>query len=163
MEAWTQDSFSEVGLPTEWPQDNISISSQFVVRGLHIQRRNPQGKLVHCIQGAILDMCLDLRRDSPTFLGTHMERLEPGRSLYCPPGTAHGFLALEDRSIVYYKCSTLYDRETDGGVDFLDPDLDSHWPRTWNQMYSLIRSDKDKGLPSVREWLADRRGVYEQR
>lgn len=151
VEGWNAATFKEVGLPLDWPQDNISISHKNVIRGLHIQRKNPQGKLVRCSSGAILDLCLDLRKDSPTFMEWHAQRLEGGTALYCPPGTAHGFLALEDRSIVYYKCTTLYDRESDGGVNWMDPELDIHW---WRTIDNPIMSDKDKNLPGVREWLA---------
>lgn len=158
VEGWNRDAFKEVGLPLEWPQDNISISYQSVIRGMHIQRKNPQGKLVRCAEGAIIDVCLDLRPDSPSFLKWYATRLEGGRALYCPPGTAHGFLALEARNVVYYKCTTLYDRETDGGIDCMDSELDIQWFKTI--IGRPIMSEKDRKLPSLREWLADPRGVY---
>lgn len=156
VEGWNADTFREVGLPLHWPQDNISTSYQNVVRGLHIQRFNPQGKLVRCAEGAIIDVCLDLRPDSPSFKKWHIERLEAGRALYLPPGTAHGFLALAPRNVVYYKCTTLYDRETDGGINVLS----GNWVLDMKLPPELIMSDKDKNLPSMEQWLADPRGTY---
>lgn len=157
FEAWSLRDFAEVGLTTNWPQDNQSGSKRGVLRGLHIQRRNPQGKLVRCSRGALYDVCLDLRKDSPSFLQWHTELLtaESGRALYCPPGTAHGFVALEPDSVVYYKCTSLYDAETDGGVNALSTNI--RWP---DLPGGVIMSEKDKALPTVEEWLADPRGVF---
>lgn len=151
VETWNARDFAEVGLPLEWPQDNVSSSKKDVLRGLHIQRTNPQGKLVRCTNGAILDLCLDLRTESPTFLKWHMERLEAGRALYLPPGTAHGFLALVEQSVVYYKCTTLYDRESDGGVNVWDEEIGLPHEFT---LWTSIMSDKDRNLPNMRDWLA---------
>lgn len=161
VESWNRDDFLKADLPVHWAQDNVSTSHAGVVRGLHIQRRNPQGKLVRCLSGAVLDLCLDLRQDSPSFLKWHMQRLEDGTAMYLPPGTAHGFLALEPNSVVYYKCTTLYDRESDGGVNWRDPELDIHW---WASATDdrPIMSEKDRKLPGVRAWLDDPRGVYGQ-
>lgn len=153
MEAWNQMDFGgHPALPTQWPQDNFSVSKQNVLRGLHIQRKDPQGKLVSCFQGAVLDIVLDLRLDSPSFKKWIVERLELGRSLYVPPGCAHGFLALEHDSIVYYKCTTLYDKASDGGVNVLDPKLGIHWLNQYKGKF--IMSQKDERLPSVDDWLA---------
>lgn len=161
VEVWNRKDiagvFSEAGLPVEWAQDNISSSHKNVVRGLHIQRRRPQGKLVRCVEGAVLDLCLDLRRDSPTFLKWHMERLEGGKALYLPPGCAHGFLALEQPSVVYYKCTTLYDKDSDGGVHWESLGKEFHWWRVSAE--PIIMSAKDSMLPTIEQWLADPRGL----
>jgi dTDP-4-dehydrorhamnose 3,5-epimerase len=160
METWNRRDFIDAGLPINWPQDNISTSHKNVLRGLHIQRSNCQGKLVRCVQGSIFDVCLDLRRDSPSFLCWHGEVLTGGKALYCPPGTAHAFLALEPESIVYYKCSTLYDKASDGGICPLDPLLKIEWPSSEDLIVSL----KDQNLPTLEQWLADPRGIdYERR
>ncbi len=153
-ETFNRKDFLNAKLPVEWPQDNISNSEAFVLRGLHIQRNNPQGKLVRCVKGTIYDVCLDLRPDSPTFLKYHMQMLHGGGSMYCPPGTAHGFLAMVPRTIVYYKCTSIYDVESDGGVNPLDPELKIPWPCT-----SPVLSEKDRHLPTLREWLEDQRGL----
>lgn len=155
MESFNRKDFLELGLPTEWPQDNQSGSKCDVVRGMHIQRRNPQGKLVRCVLGAVVDFCLDLRKDSPTFLRYHSEYLTGGKSMYCPPGTAHGFLALATENIIYYKCTTLYDKETDGGVSF------------YSFGYKLltdpiIMSEKDMKMPTMTDWLKDPRGTWNE-
>jgi dTDP-4-dehydrorhamnose 3,5-epimerase len=155
FECWNRQQFIAAELPIEWPQDNFSVSHIGVMRGLHIQRTNPQGKLVRCFRGSVLDICLDLRAESPTFLKWHCEILRGGKALYLPPGTAHGFLAQEPESIVYYKCTTLYDGASDGGVNWADKSLDLHLLVTDLR----IRSEKDKGLPSIAEWCADPRGL----
>lgn len=157
LETFKEKDFHKIGLPTYWPQDNQSGSKQDVLRGLHIQRRNPQGKLVRCTHGAVYDVCLDLRKESPTFLRWHGEILTGGKSMYCPPGTAHGFLALEPDSVVYYKCTSLHDPETDGGLQALDHELGIKWPLPPN---GLIMSQKDKELPSLKQWLEDPRGLW---
>lgn len=154
-ETFNRADFHEVGLPTEWPQDNVSNSSQWVLRGLHIQRKNSQGKLVRCVKGSVWDVCVDVRKDSPTFGLWHGQMLNGGDVLYCPPGTAHGFLAMVPRSIVYYKCTSIYDRESDGGINPYDPDLRISWPTD----SPVIMSDKDKGLPTLKQWLDDPRGL----
>lgn len=155
FESYKERDFAEVGLPIHWPQDNQSMSRHGVLRGLHIQRRNPQGKFVRCVRGALWDVCLDLRKESDTFMQWHAELLTGAKALYCPPGTAHGFVALEPDSIVYYKCTTMHDAETDGGVNALY--LKIGWPEVPG---GPIMSDKDKALPTVEEWLADPRGVF---
>lgn len=155
LETWNSKDFSEVGLPIKWPQDNVSVSHRTVMRGLHIQRRKPQGKLVRCLRGSILDVCLDLRDDSPTFKRMHIEILQKGQGLYLPPGTAHGFLALSNQSVVYYKCTTLYDKNSDGGVNFMS--VDQQIMGGLNGTF--IMSPKDMGLPMLEDWLDDPRGL----
>lgn len=136
----------------EWAylQDNCSVSNQNVLRGLHIQTRHPQGKLVRCLYGAIFDVCVDLRPTSPTFLKHHavvLSDTEP-KSMWCPPGTAHGFLALSHEAMLYYKCSTVYDPSSDGGVLWCDEDLGIKWP-----IETPILSVKDANLPRVRDFM----------
>ena len=156
-ESFNQEDYLKVGLPVVWPQDNVSNSNEWVLRGLHIQRKRPQGKLVRCIKGSVWDVCLDLRPESPTFMKWHGQLLNGGASMYCPAGTAHGFLAMVPRSIVYYKCTTLYDKDSDGGISPLDPELKIPWPIGG----TMIMSEKDKGLPTMKQWLEDPRGIYE--
>lgn len=159
MEAFNEADFKEAGLPTHWPQDNIGISNKNVIRGLHIQRKNPQGKLVRCVRGALFDVCLDLRRDSPTYGKWHAETLFGAKSMYCPPGTAHGFLALQADSVIYYKCTTLYDGETDGGICPMDGLILPHWPIDPTK---VILSEKDKKLPGYKAWVNDPLGVWNE-
>lgn len=151
-EAYQHDNFKEAGLPTDWYQDNVSISGIGVLRGLHLQRVRPQGKLLRCFRGMIYDVCLDLRENSPTFKKWHCEVIYGNKGLYLPPGTAHGFLALSHQSVVYYKCTSLYDAGSDGGVNAFDPEIGIDWAREFH-LGQMIRSEKDDKLPSVKEWL----------
>lgn len=130
------NSRRHVGLPSIWAQDNLSFSKKNVLRGMHYQRRNPQGKLVQCVSGKIYDACIDLRV-GPTYLNWHAEILTPGRSMYVPPGCAHGYLALED-SLVYYKCTTHWEPDDEDGLYAFAYDID--WPPA-----DYIMSAKDKG------------------
>ncbi len=155
LEAYNKEDFLGCGLPTVWPQDNISSSEINVLRGLHFQEKNPQGKLVRCMRGKILDMCLDLRRDSPTFLNVHTEELSGAKSMYLPPGTAHGFVALEPDSVIYYKCTTLYDSQTDSGVWALSKSIRDLWPVNTG---AFIMSEKDKRLPTIETFLEQGKG-----
>ena len=148
-EAYHYDEFTAAGLPTNWAQDNVSNSHKNVLRGLHIQRLRPQGKLVRCLSGAILDVCLDLRQNSPTFMKHHSQTIYGKEAIYLPPGTAHGFLAMMPNTVVYYKCTSLWDQGSDGGVYALDESLNIQWPNTGH----LIMSDKDMRLPKVNDWL----------
>ena len=150
-ECWQEEDFREVGIPTHWPQDNFSSSKKGVARGLHIQRENPQGKLVRALSGRILDICLDIRPDSPTYGKSHCEVLSGGKAMYLPPGTAHAFIALTD-CVVYYKCTTLYHEESDGGINLFDPDLDL----PGFVLKSVTLSEKDRKLPELKEWLGGR-------
>ena len=157
QEIYRQDEFGSKGLPITWCQANLSRSWKNVVRGLHIQRNNPQGKLVQCVNGRIWDVCLDVRKDSPTFMEWTGHLLHEGMALYCPPGTAHGFLAMEEKNIVYYNCTTLYDAESDGGINPFDEELNLPWPIDGGK--KAIVSDKDKNLPMMQQWLDDPRGI----
>jgi dTDP-4-dehydrorhamnose 3,5-epimerase len=129
-------------------QDNVAISEKGVLRGLHIQREKPQGKLVRCLFGRILDVVVDLRPESPTFKQWGSFELNgPTKAIWIPKGFAHGYYSIT-HSIVYYKCSTLYDKYSDGGINPFDKELGIKWPSA-----NPIMSDKDKNLPSMKEWL----------
>lgn len=156
FETFNKATFERLKLPTEWAQDNLSRSGQHVLRGLHIQSNNPQGKLVRCISGEILDVALDLRPDSPTFKQWHMVKLTARnkKAFWVPPGFAHGFYSLTD-SVVYYKCTTLYDKESDGGVNPLE-NKNIEWPSR-----KCIISEKDRNLPSLDEWVRKHYGTKE--
>lgn len=141
---------ADVPLPFAWAQDNTSFSVAGVLRGFHLQRAHPQGKLVTCLLGRILDVCLDLRRDSPTFLKMTRVILDEAKpcSFWLPPGTAHAFIALED-SMIHYRCTTPYDKESDGGVNAMSPEVAMVWPPG-----TFHRSEKDRALPSLAEYLS---------
>jgi dTDP-4-dehydrorhamnose 3,5-epimerase len=129
-------------------QTNVSFSKSKVFRGLHIQRDRPQGKLVTCLKGRILDIAVDLRPKSKTFkkwCGFHLS--SPTTSIWLPPGFAHGFYSFKP-SIVQYQCAGLWENELDGGVNIKDPDLNIPLP-----CKTPIISDKDLNLPTLEEWL----------
>lgn len=150
MEAYNStELYHKARFNPKYYQDNIAISKPNVLRGLHIQRNLPQGKFVRCIQGRIRDVIVDLRVDSPTFkkMGAFELSGDNKKALWVPPGFAHGYYSYDD-SIVYYKCSTLYDKKSDGGINPFDRELGIEWPSEMP-----IMTDKDTNLPSMSEWL----------
>ena len=129
-ETFHEDRFRELGLPRQFAQDNHSRSARHVLRGLHFQLENPQGKLVRPVSGTIFDVAVDLRRSSPTFARWTSVTLTAGdgRQLWMPPGFAHGFLVLSDVADVCYKCTTVYDAKSNSAVRWDDPDIGIEWP-----------------------------------
>jgi dTDP-4-dehydrorhamnose 3,5-epimerase len=149
MESWNARDFECGGLSVTFVQDNHSSSARGVLRGLHYQLRQPQGKLVRCVRGAIFDVAVDLRRDSASFgqwVGTELSE-ENCRMLWIPPGFAHGFLALGDRNDVLYKTTTLYDATSDRAIRWNDPDIAIAWPGAGTPLLS----DKDGAAPLLRD------------
>ncbi|HVV81454.1 MAG TPA: dTDP-4-dehydrorhamnose 3,5-epimerase [Kofleriaceae bacterium] len=128
-ETYQRERYVAAGITDELVQDNLSSSHRGVLRGLHYQRRRPQGKLVHVVAGVIYDVAVDLRPGSPTFarwFGTTLSAVGR-RQLWIPPGFAHGFLALMD-AVVAYKCSDRYDPDDSHAIRWNDPDLAIRWP-----------------------------------
>lgn len=155
MESWNEKEFSEIGLNIKFVQDNHSRSKKGVLRGLHFQEPYPQGKLVRVIRGAIFDVAVDIREDSPTFkkwfgiiLDEHNRRM-----LYIPEGFLHGFLTLSEWADVLYKTTEYYYKEYDRGIIWNDPDLEIKWPLEEYGIDKLILSEKDSQLPTFKEWL----------
>lgn len=151
FEAFNGAVFQEKGLENHFIQDNQSLSSYGVIRGLHYQK-NPyaQVKLVRVIQGRILDVAADIRKGSPTYGKSFCLELssENKKQLYIPAGFAHGFSVLSETAIVLYKCNALYNRESEGGIYFNDPALALDWGLPEDK---AIISDKDKVLPMLSE------------
>ena len=141
FESWSKGAFSKNGLDLDFVQDNQSLSSKGVLRGLHFQ--NPpyaQGKLVRVIKGAVLDVALDIRKDSPTY-GEHfsIELSEENKTIvWIPPGFAHGFITLEDDTIFTYKCTGVYNAASEGSLLWNDADLNIDW-----RIDTPLVSDKD--------------------
>jgi dTDP-4-dehydrorhamnose 3,5-epimerase len=149
-ETWNQRNLAEGGLPGPWVQDNFSISRKNVVRGLHYQVVNPQGKLVRATHGAILDVAVDLRRSSSAF-GKHVAVEldgETGEMLWIPAGFGHGFLALTDIVGVAYKITADYSPAGERTIIWNDPDLAIPWPVTDEE---AILSDKDRTGVALRD------------
>ncbi len=130
FEAFRADRFAEAGLPSVWVQDNISRSQKNVLRGLHFQLNQPQGKLVRCLHGAIYDVAVDVRRSSKTFgrwVGVELTE-ENRRAIYIPVGFAHGFCVLSDLADVEYKCTDLYAPQHERSLLWNDPTVGVLWP-----------------------------------
>ncbi len=147
-----KNEFSENGLDFDCTESFISTSARNVIRGLHFQTNGPQTKIVGIIAGKVFDVVVDLRKDSPTYKkweGIYLSR-ENRNSLLIPKGCAHGFLALSDDSVVSYICDGKYDKETDTGVIFNDPDIGIEWPIM--SIDSAIISKRDASFMSIEEF-----------
>ena len=151
IETYQEERYRAAGVEARFVQDNQSCSSYGVVRGLHFQRPPfTQAKLVSCTHGRVLDVAVDLRKDSPTY-GQHfaVELNEDNhRQFYIPKGFAHGFSVLSNTAVFSYKCDELYHPEADGGILLSDPALMIDWqiPEV-----ERILSEKDKHHPLLRE------------
>ena len=149
-EFFKSSTFEDLGLPSQFLQDNYSTSHRGVVRGLHFQVHPfAQGKLVTCVRGAIYDVVVDLRPGSTSFGKWVSVELSEDRfeALYVPEGFAHGFQSLENQSGVFYKCTNVYSKAHEEGIVYNDPELEICWP-----LPSPIVSSKDLELPSFEEW-----------
>ena len=126
METYNYNEFKEAGLDMVFVQDNESKSKKGVLRGLHFQTRNSQGKLVRVIEGEVFDVAVDLREGSETFGKWYgvVLNTENKRQFYIPEGFAHGFLVLSDEAKFVYKCTNFYDPSSEGGIIWNDPDID---------------------------------------
>jgi len=130
METWNAARYEEVGLPTRFVQDNLSFSTRGVLRGLHFQNPDPQGKLVQVLQGEVFDVAVDIRAGSPTFgewEGVILSS-ENKRQFYVPEGFAHGFLVTGDKALFSYKCTAKYNPSAEGFVLWNDPEIGIEWP-----------------------------------
>lgn len=130
LESWNQAVFADAGLDVRFVQDNHSRSSRGVLRGLHYQDPNPQGKLVRVANGRVFDVAVDIRRSSKNFgrwIGVELSAANQ-RMLWVPPGFAHGFLTLEDQTDFLYKCTDFYQPAAEHCVRWDDPNLAINWP-----------------------------------
>ena len=152
FESWSKESFSKVGLDLDFVQDNQSLSSKGVLRGLHFQ--NPpyaQGKLVRVIKGAVLDVTVDIRKDSPTY-GQHfsVELSEENKTiLWIPPGFAHGFLTMEDNTIFTYKCTGAYNKDSEEALLWNDEELNINW-----KIKDPLVSEKDLAAGNFQDFVS---------
>lgn len=147
-EAWRESRYAEHGIRGPFTQDNVSVSRKHVLRGLHIQAPLAQGKLVFCVTGAIFDVAVDIRPDSPGFGEWFGETLthENHRQLWIPEGFLHGFCVLSDQATVFYKCTEDYIREQQYSVRWDDREIGIKWP-----VDNPILSDKDAAAPLLSE------------
>ena len=145
--------FAEHGIELSPYEELRSFSHKGVLRGLHFQREHSQDKLIQVLAGAVYDVAVDLREGSPTFGKWEGFELtaENRKLLYIPRGFAHGFLALEERTLFSYLCGDRYDPDSDGGIRWDDPDVAVNWPL--ERVDKLIVSPKDAALPTLKEFL----------
>ena len=150
VERYSEAKFAQAGLPTQWSQDNHSRSAPGVLRGLHWQSNPAQGKLVGVTRGAVWDVAVDIRPDSPTYGHWHAEELtgENGKLFWIPAGFAHGFCVLGDEPVdMLYKVTGLYNAAGEGGIRYDDPDLAVQWPLENPQI-----SERDTKLMSFADY-----------
>ena len=151
METYSKADFAEIGITEEFVQDNQSKSKKGVLRGLHFQIENTQGKLVRVISGRVFDVAVDLRRNSSTYgkwVGVELSE-EDKKMLYIPPYFAHGFLVLSDEAEFTYKCTDVYNPTAESGIKFDDSDIGIKWP---NVDAELLTSEKDTKWQSFKEF-----------
>jgi dTDP-4-dehydrorhamnose 3,5-epimerase len=144
FEAWNERAFAAAGIAARFVQENVSVSKRHVLRGLHYQVSQVQGKLIRVLTGAVFDVIVDLRRSSPGFgrsLSVKLDAHEP-RSLWVPPGFAHGFLALADDTHVQYKVTDFWAPQAERTLAWNDPALGIQWPLPPNT--DPLLSDKDR-------------------
>jgi dTDP-4-dehydrorhamnose 3,5-epimerase len=149
FESFHVDKFAAFGITDPFLQDNESRSQKNVLRGLHFQLPPfAQGKLIRVIRGAVLDIAVDIRRNSPTFGKWVSMELTGENKWICwiPAGFAHGFVTLEDDTIFTYKCSAMYNKASEGSILWNDPDLNIDWGIT-----DPLLSDKDRVAPLLRD------------
>lgn len=152
MEFYNARDFKEAGLDVTFVQDNHSKSVKGVLRGLHMQIKHPQGKLVRVLRGEVFDVAVDVRKGSPTF-GKWMGMIlseENRRQIYIAPGLAHGFLVLSDEAEFMYKCTDFYYPNDERGIIWNDPDIGIEWPVIKGTEFIL--SKKDMGWGSLKEF-----------
>lgn len=151
FESYNKKCFEEAGIHVDFVQDNQSLSQKGTLRGLHAQADpNAQGKLVRVIQGRVMDIAVDIRKNSETY-GQHLAielSGETNRMLWVPPGFLHGFVTLEDNTIFTYKVSGLYNKSSEFGVLWNDPELNIDWGIVPNE---VILSEKDQNLPLFKD------------
>ena len=157
METWSRNRYTDAGLAVDFVQDNVSSSTKGVLRGLHYQYPQPQGKLVQVLRGEVLDVAVDIRVGSPTFgrAVTCVLSEDNHKQFYVPEGFAHGFCVLSEMALFSYKCTNYYNPKTEGGVLWNDPDLAIDWP-----MDDPALSEKDRICPRLKDIPKDQLPVY---
>ena len=157
METYNAERYREAGLPGGFFQDNLSYSSKGVLRGLHFQNPNQQGKLVYILEGEVFDVAVDIRLGSPRFgqwFGTTLSA-ENKRQLYVPEGFAHGFVVTSETALFAYKCTDRYNSEADASILYDDPEIGIEWP-----VDSPSLSEKDAAAPTLAQMPEERLPKY---
>jgi len=152
METYNYNDFKEAGIDVQFVQDNQSMSTKGVLRGLHFQINFPQDKLVRVVNGEVFDVAVDLRESSETFGKWYGVLLsaENKKQFFIPKGFAHGFVVLSDMAEFAYKCSDFYHPNDEGGLKWNDPDIGIEWPIPADM--ELLLSDKDQKWGGIKEY-----------
>jgi len=148
LETFRASVFKEHCIPTDYVQDNHSRSSRGVLRGLHYQMIQPQGKLVRVATGAVFDVAVDVRRGSPNYgqwFGAELSE-DNMKMMYVPPGFAHGFVVLSETADFIYKCTNYYHPDSEQGIAWDDPNIGIDWP-----VLDVLLSDKDRQNPRMED------------
>lgn len=159
LEIYREDSLAVAGITERFVQDNHSRSGKGVLRGLHYQLTQPQGKLVRVTRGEVFDVAVDVRHGSPNFgqwYGANLDE-ESMRMMYVPPGFAHGFLVLSEVADFIYKCSDYYHPQSEQGIAWDDQGIGIEWPAV-----DVILSDKDRHNPTLSQQSPEQLPQYEK-
>jgi dTDP-4-dehydrorhamnose 3,5-epimerase len=156
-ESYNEAKYREAGIARHFVQSNVSRSARGVLRGLHYQWPNPQGKLVSVLEGEVYDVAVDIRHGSPSFgqWAGVMLTAENHRHFWIPEGYAHGFCVVSEFATFAYQCTALYDAKADAGIRWNDAALGIDWP-----VSEPLLSDKDGKAPLLAEVPAERLPVY---
>jgi len=148
LETWNSERYEKAGIKGSFVQDNISFSKKGVLRGLHFQYPQSQDKLVQVLSGEVVDVAVDIRKDSPTFGKWISEILSDvnHRQMYIPSGFAHGYCVTSETAVFSYKCTDFYNPGSEGGIIWNDPDINIDWP-----MEEPILSSKDIDYPRLKD------------
>ena len=152
VETYHKEKYQELGINCNFVQDNLSFSTQGVLRGLHYQVHHQQAKLVQCLHGHIFDAVVDVRFGSATFgkwVGVEISEAN-GYQIFIPEGYAHGFCVLSENALFAYKCSNFYRPDDEGGINYADPEIAIFWPKI-----KFIISEKDKQYPFLNQISRD--------
>ena len=157
METFREDHFAQLGLPSRFPQDNHSRSTQGVLRGLHFQWDPPMGKLMRVTHGTAFLVAVDIRKGSPTlgqWFGVEASA-QDRRQVWAPPGFARGFCVLSNTAEIQYKCTGIYNSKAESGIRWDDPAIAIRWP-----VKDPILSEKDTAARTLSEWLASKESEH---
>lgn len=158
LETWNRDRYVQHGIGPDFVQSNLSRSARGVLRGLHYQWPNPQGKLVSVQEGEVYDVAVDVRRGSPTFgrWTAVILSAENKRQFWIPEGFAHGFVVLSELAQFFYMCTATYDASADAGLAWDDADISIDWP-----VAAPSLSAKDAAAPLLKDVAANRLPTYD--
>jgi len=153
LETWNSARYEDAGVPGPFVQDNVSFSKKGILRGLHFQHPQSQGKLVQVLSGEVVDVAVDIRVGSVTFGQWVSEVLSDAnhRQMYIPPGFAHGYCVTSETALFSYKCTAFYNPAAEGGIIWNDPDLNIAWP-----IKEPVLSPRDASYPRLSDLPPDK-------